>query len=310
MLDGLTLDQMRVFVAVAERGSFRAAALRLSRVQSAISHAIGNLETQLEVELFDRSSHRPQLTSAGASLLADVRALLIKVDAVRARARGLGQGVELEITVALDPQFPLPVLGRALNALCESYPSVAFRILSTPLGASFEALLEGECDLAITGIDLINPAIELETLMTVRRAAVAAASHPLAQAVDAPLSTTTLADYIQVVGEDPSTLTGKRDYGVVSPSRWQVTDNITKKTLILSGIGWGSLPIWMIECELRDGDLVRLPVAAFAESGESTLQTYLAHRVDRPLGPAGATLREALLAALPHDDRNGAASTT
>lgn len=301
MLDGLTLDQMRVFVTVAETGSFRAAAMRLSRVQSAISHAIGNLEAQLEVELFDRSGHRPQLTPAGASLLADVRALLIKVDAVRARARGLGQGMELEITVALDPQFPLPVLGRALGALRETCPSVAFRILSTPLGASFEALLEGECDLAISGTDLINPAIELESLMTVRRAAVAAAQHRLAQA-DTPLGTTTLADHIQIVGEDPSALTGQRDYGVVSPSRWRVADNITKKALILAGIGWGSLPLWMIERELRDGDLVRLPVAAFAEGGETTVQTYLAHRVDRPLGPAGAAFREALLAALSADD--------
>lgn len=299
MLDGLTLDQMRVFVTVAETGSFRAASMRLSRVQSAISHAIGNLEAQLEVELFDRSGHRPQLTPAGASLLADVRALLIKVDAVRARARGLGQGVELEITVALDPQFPLPVLGRALNTLCETYPAVTFRILSTPLGASFEALLEGECDLAISGIDLINPAIELEALMTVRRAAVVARGHPLAQAVDAPLSTTTLADHIQIVGEDPSALTGKRDYGVVSPSRWRVADNLTKKTLILSGVGWGSLPLWMIERELQEGDLVRLPVAAFTKGGESTTQTYLARRTDRPLGPAGAAFRKALLDALP-----------
>ena len=299
MLDGLTLDQMRVFVTVAESGSFRAAAMRLSRVQSAISHAIGNLEAQLAVELFDRSGHRPQLTPAGATLLADVKALLIKVDALRARAGGLGRGVELEITVALDPQFPLPILGRALGVLCESYPSVAFRTLSTPLGASFEALLEGGCDLAISGIDLINPAIELEALMKVRRAAVAAAGHPLAQ-TDQPLGTAMLADHIQIVGEDPSALTGQRDYGVVSPSRWRVADNITKKTLILSGVGWGSLPLWMIERELRDGDLVRLPVAAFAKDGETTVQTYLAHRVDRPLGPAGTAFRKALLAALPN----------
>ena len=119
MLDGLTLDQMRVFVTVAETGTFRAAAARLSRVQSAVSHAIGNLETQLEVELFDRSGHRPQLTPAGGVLLADIRGLLLKVDAVRARARGLGEGVELEIVVALDPQFPHPMVGQALSALCQ-----------------------------------------------------------------------------------------------------------------------------------------------------------------------------------------------
>ena len=147
MLDGLTLDQMRVFVTVAETGSFRAAARRLRRVQSAISHAIGNLESQLEVELFDRSGRRPQLNPAGKTLLADIRVLLLKADAVRARARGLGQGVELEIVLAVDPQFPLPVVGRALHALCDSYPTVAFRILSTPLGSSFDALLDGDATL-------------------------------------------------------------------------------------------------------------------------------------------------------------------
>jgi DNA-binding transcriptional LysR family regulator len=70
MLDGLTLDQMRVFATVSEAGSFRSAAIRLNRVQSAISHAIGNLEAQLDVELFDRSGHKPRLTPAGATLLA------------------------------------------------------------------------------------------------------------------------------------------------------------------------------------------------------------------------------------------------
>lgn len=90
---------------------------------------------------------------------------------------------------------------------------------------------------------------------------------------------------------------------MVSTSRWRVADNITKKTLILSGVGWGNLPIWMIDRELRDGDLVRLPVAAFAEGSESTVQTYLAYRVDRPLGPVGGAFREALLANLPQDAR-------
>ncbi len=47
MLDNLTLDQIRVFVAIADSGSFRAAATRLARVQSAVSHAIANLEAEL-----------------------------------------------------------------------------------------------------------------------------------------------------------------------------------------------------------------------------------------------------------------------
>jgi DNA-binding transcriptional LysR family regulator len=302
MLDGLTLDQMRVFVTVAETGTFRAAAARLSRVQSAVSHAIGNLETQLEVELFDRSGHRPQLTPSGVVLLADIRGLLLKVDAVRARARGLGEGVELEIVVALDPQFPHPMVGQALSALCPGYPTVAFRILSRPLGASIDALMDGECDLAISGIDLVHPAIELEFLMTVRRAAVVSASHPLATVRAEKLDTGTLADHIQIVVEDSSERTNDRDFGVLSPTRWRVADNLTKETLISSGIGWGSLPLWMIERQLREGSLVRLPVAAFSKGGETAVPTYLARRADRPLGPAGAAFREALLAHIRSDD--------
>jgi hypothetical protein len=65
MLDALTLDQMRTFVAVADAGRFRAAAIRLARVQSAVSHAISNLEDQLGVALFDRTGHRPILTAEG-----------------------------------------------------------------------------------------------------------------------------------------------------------------------------------------------------------------------------------------------------
>jgi DNA-binding transcriptional LysR family regulator len=296
MLDSLTLDQLRVFVAVAEAGSFRAASKRLARVQSAVSHAISNLEAQLEVALFDRSQFRPQLSPEGAALLADVRALLLKVDAIRARARGLGEGVELGITVALDPQFPLPLIAAALHELCEPYPTVAFRLLSTPLGASVLALREGRCALAITAADIPDPGVELEALMTIGRAAVVAPSHPLAgiETKGGMLAATELADHIRIVAEDPSPLTEGRDFAVLSPVTWRVADNATKLALILGGIGWGSLPIWSIERELSEGRLVRVP-AAFGASGETVLPAYLAHRTDRPLGPAARAFREALL---------------
>lgn len=294
MLDGLTLDQMRVFATVAETGSFRSAAMRLNRVPSAISHAIGSLEAQLNVELFDRSGHRPQLTPAGTTLLADVKGLLLKVDIVRARARGLGQGVELEIVLALDPQFALVPLCRALGAMHHRYPTVALRILSTPLGASIDALLEGECDLAISGIDLVHPAIELESILAVRRAAVVSISHPLAKLEERQVDAATLSDHVQIVVEDNSERTRDRDFGVVSPLRWRVADNLTKRALIAAGMGWGSLPMWMIDQELQTGSLVRLPVAAFDKGGETVVQTYLARRADRPLGPAASAFRQAL----------------
>ena len=297
MLDALTLDQMRAFVAVAESGTFRAGARRLSRVQSAVSHAIGNLETQLRIALFDRSSHRPTLTPEGRALLAEVRAVLVKVDSMRARARGLSAGVELSLAIALDPQFPLGLVAAALKELRDAYGSVSVQLRTAPLGAAIAAVHDGECALAITATELPHPRVELEALSFVPRAAVAAATHPLAaRSRDGePLTAAELADQLQVVVPDPSPLTEGRDFGVLSPGTWRVSDNATKHALILAGVGWGSLPLWMIERDLAEGRLVRVAAAEFGRQGETFVRAYLARRADRPLGPAAIAFRQALL---------------
>jgi DNA-binding transcriptional LysR family regulator len=297
MLDALTLDQMRTFVAVADSGSFRAAAGRLSRVQSAVSHAIGNLESHLKIALFDRSGHRPTLTPEGRALLADVRAILAKVDSMRARALGFGEGVELGLAIALDPQFPLGLAAAALKDLHDAYPSVSVQLLTAPLGASIAALDQGQCALAITAAELPHPRIELEALSFVPRAAVVAATHPLAARSRGgrPLTAPELADHLQVVVPDPSALTEGRDFGVLSPGTWRVSDNATKYALILAGIGWGSLPLWLVERDLAEGRLVRVAAAEFGQQGETFVRAYLARRTDQPLGSAATMFREALL---------------
>jgi DNA-binding transcriptional LysR family regulator len=297
MLDALTLDQMRTFVAVAEAGSFRAAAARLSRVQSAVSHAISNLEVQLGVTVFDRLSRRPTLTPEGQALLADARAILLKVDTMRARGRGLGEGLELRLTIALDPQFPLALAAASLKDLHDTYPSVSVWMWTAPLGAAIAALHERRCALAITAADLPDPRIELESLSFVPRAAVAAATHPLAarSREGAPLTAAELADHLQIVVPDPSALTEGRDFGVLSPGTWRVSDNATKHALILAGVGWGSLPLWLVERDLAKGRLVRIAAAEFGQQGETFVRAYLAHRTDQPLGPAARLFRQALL---------------
>src|SRR5579863_8452217 len=99
MIDPLTLDQMRVLVAVAETGSFSAAARRLGRVQSAVSQAINTLEQILQVQLFDRAGKTPKLTSAGAVLLSDARRLIDDAGVLKSRAAGIVTDVEPELTL-------------------------------------------------------------------------------------------------------------------------------------------------------------------------------------------------------------------
>lgn len=290
MIDGLTLDQMRAFVAVADAGSFRAAAARLSRVQSAVSHAVAGLEAQLGVALFDRAGHRPALTPEGRALLADMRALLLKADLLRARARGMGEGVELGLSIAVDPLFPEQILAAALAVLHAEFPSVGVRLWPAPLGAAEAALRDRRCGLALTTAEIGDPRIESEFVLRLDFVAVAAPTHPLAVA-DSPLSVAVLADHLQIVVEDPSALTEGRDFGVLSPGTWRVGDLQAKRALIRAGLGWGRLPGWLVERDLAEGRLARIG----GRDGTETVAAALAHRVDDPPGPAARRLRRALL---------------
>ncbi|WP_432286757.1 LysR family transcriptional regulator [Aminobacter sp. BA135] len=299
MLDNLTLDQMRTFVAVVEGGSFRAGAARLSRVQSAISHAIGNLEAELKVALFTRTGRKPELTAEGQALLTDARAILIKVDAMRARARGLGQGLELSLAIAVDPVIPAGILAGALLDLSAEHPSVGVALKTLPMRAALHALINRHCTLAITTDTQRDSLVEAEFLGPAQPfVAVCAAHHPLAAPHAAGWSAVDLSDHLQIVVSDPSPMSEGLDFGVLSPGTWRVSDLATKLALIRAGIGWGNLPSWMVDVDLARGALVRVTATALGSQSETALSAYLLWRIDQPPGPAARYLRERLLARL------------
>src|SRR5450759_5992141 len=89
MLDGVTLDQLRTFIAAVDEGSFSAAGRKLRRAQSVVSQTLANLEGQLGVKLFDRKGRLPVLTEQGRALLAHARAVAGDMDLFKAHAKGL-----------------------------------------------------------------------------------------------------------------------------------------------------------------------------------------------------------------------------
>jgi DNA-binding transcriptional LysR family regulator len=297
MLDALTLDQMRTFVTVADAGSFRAAASKLYRVQSGVSVAIGNLEAQLGVLLFDRSGHRPVLTAEGRVLLGNARDILLRVDAMRAKARGLGDGLELELPLAVDTLFPIQQVGVAIARMHAIYPSVTVRVVVEPLGGPLLALKEKRCTLSImVGEDFRDPRITFEALSSVSQVVVVAAGHPLTrQEAGQPIGVMELADHLQIVLSDPSRVSEGRDFGVISPQTCRVNTQDAKHALILAGVGWGRLPLWLVQRDLDEGRLLRLRTHLLGREGESVSEAYLAHRLDEPMGPAARALAEALV---------------
>lgn len=298
MLDALTLDQIRTFVTIADSGSFRSAARKLSRVQSGVSVAIANLEATLGVALFDRSGHRPVLTPQGHVLLGNARDIILRVDVLRAQARGFADGVETELGISVDTLYPTQTVARAISQMRHHFPSVAMRVWAEPMGGPLDALRKKRCTLAImVGEDFRDPRIRFEPLTSISQVTVVASTHPLAgHHTEHPLEVMDIADHLQIVLSDPSHISEGREFGVVSPQTCRVNTQDTKYNLILGGAGWGRLPLWLVERDLEQGRLVRLNVSAMGRNGETTSSVYVAHRRDEALGPAAQQLADILIA--------------
>ena len=295
MIDPLTLDQMRVLIAVAETGSFSAAARRLKRVQSAISQAVQAMETTLGVPLFDRTRKTPTLTDAGASIVGDARAIVASAMALRARARSIAEDVEAELTLAVDATFPMPLLMRSLEALRAPFPHLPVTVFTEALGGAEETLRSGAARMGIFPLrDGPTPDISAEFLTRIALIPVVAANHPLARERE-PIRYEALEPHVQLV------LTGRTAFaqnlrgGIISHQLWRFADLTTRLEFLLAGFGWCNMPWHMVEDHIAAGRLKRL---AIAEEEPAEFRLYVVSERGRALGRAGrwlvADLRERL----------------
>lgn len=296
-MDAYSLDQFRVFVAVAEEGGFAPAARRLNRAQSAITYAIQNLEEASGVALFDRSGYRARLTDAGEALMPRARRLLADLADFALLAKGVGQGLEAELSLVLDAFVPLAPVVAALADFEAKFPGVGLRLATESLSAVLELLSQGECDLAVA--PNLMPAMrgfERRVCGRVDLIPVAAPGHPLALA-NAPLSPETLSDYTQIVLSARPPAGMAREFGVHAVNRWRVADLEVKLAMLLAGIGWGTMPSHRVAGDIAAGRLVALTPTSWEGSNElPNFQLVVAHRRDRALGPAGRWLFERLAA--------------
>ena len=125
------LEQLRLFVGVAEKRSFSAVARDHRKAQSAISSAIAMLEEDLGVSLFERSSGRqPKLTDAGVALLEQAREVLRQCERLNGRALALMRGQEASLRLAQDEAMPYQPVIDSLAALAERFPTLEVQLAS------------------------------------------------------------------------------------------------------------------------------------------------------------------------------------
>jgi len=293
MLDGVSLDQLRTFLAAVDEGSFSAAARKLSRAQSAVSELVGNLEAQLGVTLFDRSGRYPMLTPEGRVLLADARAVVANVDGLKARAKGMAAGLEPELSAVVDVFFPIAAITESAKEFRERFPRTPLRLYVEALGGAYQPVLDGRASLGVVGsLPIRPPSFASEALPAVAFVMVAAHDHPLA-ALKGPIPKAALAKHVQLVVTDRTDLSQGREFGVMSPSTWRLGDLFAKHAFLRNGLGWGGMPLHIVEEDLAAGRLVALSIEGLpAET--LFLPMSAVYPASAPPGPAGRWLIERL----------------
>lgn len=292
-MDALTLDQIQIFLAIVDEGSFSKAAKKLKRAQSAVTYGIQKLEAQIDMTLFDRAAYRPTLTEAGRTLLLRARRIAEETNAFRDSARSLASGLEAELTIVLDSMFPMHAVVDALKAFMERFPTVPPRVYVQPLGAATELLLDGTCMIGLLQFIFTDlPVLKRLHLLTVDLIPVVAPHHPLA-ACDGPIETHVLQRYVQLVLTDRSAMTAGRDYGVLSGQTWRLADLGAKHSMLLAGLGWGNMPAHLVEDDIVRGRLKIIRPTAF-DARATRLVMGGAYRADQRLGPAGQWMIEYL----------------
>ena len=293
MLDNVTINQLRAFVAVCDQGSFSGAARKLGRAQLAISHAVKALESAFDVELFERSTRKAQLSAAGRSLLPDARAVISRLEEMQNRAGAIARAGVSQVSVAVDAYFPRARLVDCLRTLQAEFPTAAINLRITTMQGGESLVLERVCALAITieNVPEVNPdAIERSWLCETGMVTTCAPSHPIA-AVPGPIPMDEFGLHIQVVVTDNQPGAEKTQQGVAGKRQWLVNDLGAKRDLLKAGLGWGHMPRHLVAEDLESGQLVELERRAWHIR---SLTFVVSQRRGYELSPSEARLVELL----------------
>ena len=238
---GLRIDEIRSFVAVAETGSFSAAARNLKRAQSVVSMHIAGFEAELGYKLFDRTP-KPVLTAQGRELLVGAKRVLVEADRLQNRALTLSETQTPSIYMGIDLVLEAPVMIDLLRLFAKSFPSVRLQIENISGSEAKWFFTKTAMNLAF--VFSSDPSLESDEYILGHSplSIVVAKNHPLA-AIDRP-TVDDLRRYRQIVvhARDPQSPSP----AVVNTDYWEIDSGLWALGLAARGVGWAILPNFLL----------------------------------------------------------------
>jgi DNA-binding transcriptional LysR family regulator len=286
----LSLNNIKTFIKVAEKGSFSAAARQMGKAQSAVSTAIANLEIDLGVTLFNRQGKFPVLTQEGQVLLREARQIVNSCQVFTQRAQAFQGGIDSNLRIAVDEIIPQEILMNLLEKFGEKYPATELEILYGVLGDIHTMVQQGRADIGIfVPGDPPDQNTPNRLVSHIAFIPVASVDHPLAKIKKLTLHD--LESHRQLVitsrggeREEESIILGKQI--------WMLESTNAIMDLVLRGAGWAFLPTQAVARDLKKAKLLKLSL--FMDNVDPLVPVYLIWTQQRRLGMAGQWMLEEL----------------
>lgn len=279
-------EVLLAFVQAATQGSFSAAARKLGKSQSTISAAVASLEIDLNVTLFDRSSRKPGLTSAGHVLLQRAEDILAATSRLEMSAAQLALGVEAKLTIAMSDTYQSDRFEAALNEFEQRYPDLELECLIAECDDLIALVQSGRAHIAFAEMqehyppDLDRATVDEHTEI----ALFVSPSHPLAAL--SKIDRQVLQQHRELRLATIINPYESRAQGRV----WSAPSYLMLLEMAQGGFGWAPLPRWLV-ARFGPGTLQELKVRGWPKP---VAVDALWSRLNPP-GPAGSWMLAKML---------------
>ncbi|MES2104475.1 MAG: LysR family transcriptional regulator [Pseudomonadota bacterium] len=281
-----SLESLLMFAEAATLGSFSAAARKLGKQQSTVSEAITNLEIDLGLNLFDRSTRRPTLTEHGKAMLVHAQQIMAANDRMERTANRLAEGLESQLSLVLSDTYQSDRFEIVLTDFERRYPELELECMIAEHTDVVALVQEGRAHLGLAAAQAdYPPDIGFESIA--ERSAIGlyvGRQHPLAS--EAYVTTAMLHQHREL---SLNTYTGD----VVQRRRgktWSSSSYLLLMEMAELGFGWVELPCWLSKRFAADS-LVELKVLGWPKSVQVDAVWSRRHG----LGPAGGWLLDTFL---------------
>lgn len=258
------LDVLVILDALEKEGSFAAASAKLFKTPSALSYTVHKLESDLNIQLLDRTGHRARFTRTGQMLLEKGREVLHTVRELEKQAVKLHQGWENELVIGVDDTFPFSLLTPLIEAFYQRHSVTRLKFINGVLGGSWEALTQGRADIIVGALHEPPQSSEFgfARLGVLEQVFVVATHHPLAEEPE-PISRRVIKGCRAIVVGDSSLPECAVSSQLLDDQEAiTVFDFKTKLELQISGLGCGYLPRYLAQRFIETGALVEKQVMA------------------------------------------------